>query len=66
MNKKELKKIATLCKQGVTFRRGVEIILRVNLSDKSQLLFTDRFINQIANNICDLDSLLSRKEKETQ
>jgi len=55
MNKKELKKIVSLCKQGVTFRAGVEIILRVELNKKSRLLISDKIISEIAESINDFE-----------
>jgi hypothetical protein len=61
MTKKEIKKIVALCQQGVTFRSGVEIILRIELNKKCHFLIPDKIISGIAQSISDFDSILPFK-----
>ena len=58
MTKKEIKKIVALCQQGVTFRSGIEIILRIELNKKCHFLIPDKIISEIAESIIELDMLL--------
>jgi hypothetical protein len=62
MTKKEIQKIVTLCSQGVTFKRAVEIILRVELQKDSSIYFDDKKISRIAESICQLDEATQKKE----
>ena len=61
MTKKEINAIVSLCKQGVTFRSGVEIILRIELNKKCHFLIPDKIISEVAQSISDFDSVLPFK-----